>query len=333
MKCILCEQASFDVLLSKDTAAEEISLREEFVAARARAHDLKQLKDVWVFAHAEPADVLACRNCQLLLRSNGRDSEREDYQRYAFERYDDAQMERLLAQYIDAFRSAETPYRQLLPPEAMVLEIGSYVGAFLHVAGEWGWRAVGIDIGRDVSRFANSKGYETLCMPANRVPIADNALDGVFVWNCFEQIYEPRPVMKEVHRILKPGGLCVIRTPNATFFRTCEALLNIDRSRGETVDADNVIVRIMAYNHLLAFPYRYGYSARNLHRLTEGYGLRPSQTLDALANASLTPHPPGWAVEEKESVMKNLEELVATLGQENAEIHMAPWLEVITVKA
>ncbi|HLJ75716.1 MAG TPA: hypothetical protein VKU62_14075 [Thermoanaerobaculia bacterium] len=42
-----------------------------------------------------------------------------------------------------------------------IVEVGSYVGGFLHVAREWGWDAIGVDVDRDTSHFAQAHGYAT----------------------------------------------------------------------------------------------------------------------------------------------------------------------------
>ena len=46
---------------------------------------------------------------------------------------------------------------------------------------------------------------------ATTLPVADGTFDHVFSWSAFEHILQPLPVLKEVHRVLKPGGFLMIQ--------------------------------------------------------------------------------------------------------------------------
>ncbi|HET9050796.1 MAG TPA: class I SAM-dependent methyltransferase [Candidatus Dormibacteraeota bacterium] len=43
------------------------------------------------------------------------------------------------------------------------------------------------------------------------IPAADSSFDAVVSWSAFEHIAEPTPVLREVRRILRPGGLVFIQ--------------------------------------------------------------------------------------------------------------------------
>jgi SAM-dependent methyltransferase len=46
---------------------------------------------------------------------------------------------------------------------------------------------------------------------ATTLPAADDTFDHIFSWSAFEHILQPLPVLKEVHRVLKPGGFLMIQ--------------------------------------------------------------------------------------------------------------------------
>lgn len=48
----------------------------------------------------------------------------------------------------------------------------------------------------------------------SQLPFTDNVFSIVYSRSVFEHLLEPDKVMDEIHRALKPGGLCVILTPN-----------------------------------------------------------------------------------------------------------------------
>jgi hypothetical protein len=85
----------------------------------------------------------------------------------------------------------------------------------------------------------------------------------------------------------------------------------------------------LAWNNLLGFPYPYGYSARTLERLFNGFGftriaVRPDMLMP-LADRQTKP----WAVWE-ERLFKGIHRLVAQLETFLPASHMtmAPWLDV-----
>ncbi|MGH9618672.1 MAG: class I SAM-dependent methyltransferase [Bryobacteraceae bacterium] len=79
----------------------------------------------------------------------------------------------------------------LLGAGARVAEIGSHYGAFLQTAKDWCWRAEGVDIGKDTSRFARWKGFRVHTREIRDCGFDSGSFDGVFIWNCFDQIADP----------------------------------------------------------------------------------------------------------------------------------------------
>ena len=178
----------------------------------------EERKDLTDFAHGRPASILECGQCALLVRA---EEQNDAIGRYVDDQYDAGVMEHLFPRYVEAFRGKEKPYRSLLDDGADVLEIGSHLGAFLKVAGEWGWKPVGIDVGQDTANFARSKDLVTYRGTLQDCSFPSAHFDAIFVWNCFEQIDEPHVLLTEIRRVLKPGGLLLLRTPNALFYRIC----------------------------------------------------------------------------------------------------------------
>jgi SAM-dependent methyltransferase len=86
--------------------------------------------------------------------------------------------------------------------------------------------------------------------------LAARSFDGVFVWNCFEQLAEPACALDAIYGLLRPGGLAVLRVPNARFYIEM-------RSRDDAA---------LAWNNLLGFPYLYGYKEEHLNRVANDHG-------------------------------------------------------------
>jgi 2-polyprenyl-3-methyl-5-hydroxy-6-metoxy-1,4-benzoquinol methylase len=264
--CPNCGEARFTEFLSPDLIRMETLLRSQFINDRLTAPAApEQRKDLTDFAHGDTVPVLQCQSCSVLLRAESR----EPVRTYEDDDYDPAAMQTLLPRYVAAFAAKEVPYRSLLRPGAEILEIGPHLGAFLEIAKRWGWRAVSVDVGKDTSQFVNSLGFVTYQKRLEDCSFPYGYFDGVFIWNCFEQIPDPHSTLTEIRRILQPNGVLVLRTPNALFYRACREYLN----RAPDTDLATSIVRTLGYNNLLAWPYLYGYSSIHLDQLAAAHSL------------------------------------------------------------
>lgn len=315
--CPSCRREPRDVLVSAAAIAEESALRRAFFAARIDGWlEPAQQKDRVDVAQREPAAVRVCRGCGILVRQRG------DDERFQSDPYAPHVMEQMLRTYIDEFRARESRLRPLLPANARVVEIGSYVGGFLHVARDWGWDALGLDVGEDTSHFSRAKGYPTRTASLDECAFDAASFDGVFIWNTFEQIEEPRALLDEVRRVLRPGGVLVIRTPNALFYEVCEALLELRRP----LDAHDALVVALGHANLLGFPHLYGYSAASLDRLASAHGFAP------VAHVSSRHIPPtrhrltAAARIEEDRVNAAIARLEAAFGD---AVVIGPWFEAV----
>ncbi len=326
MKCPVCGGVAFEKFLPEGRIRRESRYREQFILERfERQPKPSELKDLTDFAHGDNAAILACRACRVFVRDEkNTDSE----QTYTEDRYDDSQIGRLFPRYAQAFRNKAEPYRLLLQPGAKALEIGSHYGAFLQVAGEWGWRAEGIDIGKDTSRYARSKGFIVFPCELRDCGFPEASYDGVFVWNCFEQVPDPRPLLEEIHRVVKPGGLLVVRTPNAVFYELCESLLRDSGLFEEHGGVEEFALLAMAYNNLLAFPYLYGYGSATLDQLVSGEGFVREGALDSELITLPLPEIPAWVSEEERAIAAGIERMNRTARARGDGPLTGPWIEL-----
>ena len=321
--CPNCGGTSFGKLISAGRIHRESMYRERFVLERFKRRPSRaELKDLTDFAHGDAAAILACARCGVCVRDEpAEESERT----YIEDPYDPALIDLLFPRYVQAFRDKAEPYRMLLPPGARVLEIGSHYGAFLRVASEWGWQPIGIDIGKDTSRYAKSKGYLVFNSELPDCAFPGAIFDGVFVWNCFEQIPEPRPLLQEIRRVLKPQGILVVRTPNALFYETCETLLfEPDQSH----HAEEFALNAMAYNNLLAFPYLYGYNSGNLNELVTREDFQLAGAINSELLTLPLPEIPEWVAREQQVLRAAIERMNAAAALRPGALLTGPWIEL-----
>jgi len=108
-----------------------------------------------------------------------------------------------------------------------ILDIGCGTGEYLDVIAKMGGLVSGQDISPDYVNSAlknlKEKGINADIKTGDttRLLFDDNFFDGVFSADFFEHItYEQKnKVVSEVYRVLKPGGIFVIKTPNLDYLR------------------------------------------------------------------------------------------------------------------
>lgn len=322
MQCPVCSNRDLEPYVSSEVIEEEFCLRFEFWAARIdgppKRPDMKDRTDV---LHATSVELRICRPCGVLVRES-------DCRDFADEEYAPWVMEKILRSNIDAFRMKEPIYRPLLPAAATVIEVGSFVGGFLHVASEWGWTATGIDVGKDTAHFSASHGYPTIRKPLEECGLAPESFDGTFVWNTFEQLEQPAAFLTEANRITREGGILVLRTPNALFYAACEAMLQRLRSERPPTHHDP-IVRLLAWNNLLGFPHRFGFTARSLDSFVASHGFEPAahhgDTVISPSEARLM----ATARRDENDINVAILEVQSAVASIDPSLVVAPWFEAV----
>lgn len=95
-----------------------------------------------------------------------------------------------------------------------VLDIGCGSGAFLKKAMQLGWEAQGIDPDSKAAAQVAGLRVEQGALPRTKLP--DATFDVVTLSHVIEHTHDPVASLREVFRLLKPGGQIWIATPNLT---------------------------------------------------------------------------------------------------------------------
>jgi SAM-dependent methyltransferase len=100
-------------------------------------------------------------------------------------------------------------------PGGRLLEIGCGSGQMLAVVRELGWSVQGVDFDAAAAEHARRKGLtvDVGSVEEQRYPAAH--FDAVAMNHVIEHVYDPGRAIAECYRILKPGGILVLVTPNA----------------------------------------------------------------------------------------------------------------------
>ncbi|WP_447984343.1 class I SAM-dependent methyltransferase [Nitrospira sp. Nam74] len=105
-----------------------------------------------------------------------------------------------------------TPYRG----EGRILDVGCGAGKLLSDLREHGWQVYGVDFSPVAANYARSQhGLDVRLGDLFQAGYEDGFFDVVMFNHSLEHIYNPLEMLKEAHRIMKPGGLLFISIPNA----------------------------------------------------------------------------------------------------------------------
>lgn len=116
-----------------------------------------------------------------------------------------------------------------------LLDVGTSIGLFLRLALDRGWTGTGTEFGRRALAYAR----EELDLDVTDAPIEElgGEYDVLTVLSVLEHVNRPRAFLREVSRLLKPGGAAYFIVPNVESL-ACRVL----HERAATFDGRNHLV-------------------------------------------------------------------------------------------
>ena len=117
---------------------------------------------------------------------------------------------------LNKLRTATIEKVRMPGPEDRVLDVGCSQGFFLQAARKrWDCTTTGIDL--DTGSIAQAVDPEDCRYLTGRLPDAeldDGAFTIVTFFECLEHESDPVDALRSAHRVLEPGGLCLVEVPN-----------------------------------------------------------------------------------------------------------------------
>ena len=119
------------------------------------------------------------------------------------------------------------------------IDIGCGLGSFQ----DFKKGVTGIDINPFFVDHCNKNGHESYLYTEPPYDFNDSSFDSVLIDNVIEHIWDPTNIMKEIYRILKPGGLCVVGVPGKVGFEA--------HSDHKVFYDENSLIKLMHENNFL----------------------------------------------------------------------------------
>lgn len=101
------------------------------------------------------------------------------------------------------------------PQRGRILDVGTAGGAFLGVAHRHGWGVSGCEPNKWMAEWG-SQYYGIQIQPGTifDMQLADNSFDVLTIWDVLEHTPDPRKVLDECRRVIKPEGLLIVNYPD-----------------------------------------------------------------------------------------------------------------------
>ena len=308
--CAVCGGAAQEEIADESAVRGEVEALWAFHGRRLRADTpTARLMDRVAFSEHPPLRIARCATCGFVFR-NPVERERELDEVYGAEIPDAMTLRALHRAQRRAYRAQAKRLLAVLGRRGDVLEVGSYVGAFLAAARSVGIHAEGLDVNAGVNAFTRSLGFVVHegDLEGAAVP---RTFDAVVIWNCFDQLFDPRGALGAARRLLRPGGVIAIRVPNGAFYA---------RLAGGTPGP--FARAVLAHNNLLGFPYRFGFTPESMVRLLEDQGFAPRAIFGDVLVPIADEYTRPWARLE-ERMLKGALRVLA-----HRSLRWAPWFEV-----
>jgi len=91
----------------------------------------------------------------------------------------------------------------------LTLDLGCGIGDFL----SYRTGTVGVDINPATVEWCQQQGLDARLMLPDLLPFKEASFDSVVLDNVLEHLAEPKPLLAEIHRVLRPSSVLVVGVP------------------------------------------------------------------------------------------------------------------------
>lgn len=101
-----------------------------------------------------------------------------------------------------------------------LLDVGCASGLFLEAMQYYaGWQVEGVELNQQAAHATSERlGIPVFAGPLEAANFPDATFDAITLWDVLEHLHDPVASLRELRRILKPGGALFVRVPNAASY-------------------------------------------------------------------------------------------------------------------
>jgi ubiquinone/menaquinone biosynthesis C-methylase UbiE len=131
-----------------------------------------------------------------------------------------------------------------VPRGSRILDVGCGTGEMVAKLTERGYEAWGVDLAEPMIAFASERYGSSRFRVGDieKIPFDDSTFDAVVCLGVVEYLVDDEQALKEIRRVLKPGGSAIVSTPSAI-----SPLHHMDRMVGALVEAVRPLYRFVKY--------------------------------------------------------------------------------------
>jgi 2-polyprenyl-3-methyl-5-hydroxy-6-metoxy-1,4-benzoquinol methylase len=174
---------------------------------------------VYAAGVAQVNQIVKCTGCGLMYANPRREADLVDIESWPEdpnfdverERPQRIEKERLQVRDLDRTRRH---LNNLYPSRGRLVEVGSSFGYILEAFRKDGWGVLGIEPDRHAAKYASDKmKIETINSTLDSARLPDESVDVIVMLHVIEHVPDPIGTLREIMRVLKPGGHLVLETP------------------------------------------------------------------------------------------------------------------------
>jgi SAM-dependent methyltransferase len=108
---------------------------------------------------------------------------------------------------------------EFAPAASSLLDIGCSAGYVLEAARRVGLEPTGLDSSNFAVSLCRERGYAAELGSLTQMPLPSEAFDIVTLKHTLEHVADPMAGLREVQRVLRPGGVALIVVPDAAYYK------------------------------------------------------------------------------------------------------------------
>jgi SAM-dependent methyltransferase len=222
--------------------------------------------------------VVACKSCGLMYANPRAQEEahvllRDSDPDFVFDELTKRNRQRLEKEALQVrdYEVTRAYLATIFPNRGRLLEVGSGLGYLLQYFRKDGWDTLGVEPNAGYCRYAISElGLQVIPKILPEAGVAHESMDVVLMMHVIEHVSNPVETLRDVHLVLKPGGLFVMETPRYDtmmfklmrkrerslscdghiYFFTSESLRRLSQRAGFDVLREDIVGRSLTMDRL-----------------------------------------------------------------------------------